>query len=282
MSLIAKSSDDTRGMPIFFDDQSRGIVDSIDEDTNNPNWYPSNTVALKLWHCLESLRDVDLMLEEASNQKNATRKKRKLKQFSVHLYSLAGALVQLCDHIVGDKSNHASLAPDTTKEVSEIKKQFLGLVPVDWKGDLTQLRNKLGAHIDSKVWPWQAQELVKRSTVSALGRWLHICIHVLLDLTKLDIYSWSCHSGHKDIVRLMTNEPFLVTFRVADDELKLLAAIHIAQQSPRETIVQVVASLIKHSQWMFGDGERRISGLRIDKENHWNTFVRGHAVWKNL
>lgn len=277
---MSESSEENRGMPIYLDDQVRGIVDSLEGDNNSPNWYPSNGVALKLWHCLESLRDVELVLEEALNQKNATKRKRKLKQFSVHLFSLASALAQLCDQIVGDKSHHGALAAGTTKEVASLKKQFLELVSIDWKSDLAKLRNKLGAHIDSKVWPWQAHEILKASTVSTFGRWLHICLHVLLDLTKLDIYSWSCHSGHADLLRLMTNEPFLVTFHMERGRPNAIVAIHIAKRSPRESIVEVVGSVINNSQWMFGPTERRIGGLKVDKGNHWNTFVQGHAVWK--
>jgi len=283
MSILPESSENKRGMPIFLDDQVRGVVDSLEADNNNPNWFPANGAALKLWHCLESLRDVDLMLEEALRQKNATKKKRKLKQFSVHLFSLASALVQLCDQIVGDKSNHGSLAPNTTKEVAQLKKQFLALVPIDWKSDLTRLRHELGAHIDSKIWPWQAQELLKRSTVSTFGRWLHICLHVLLDLTKLNIYAWNCHSKNKEIFRLMTNEPFLATFELESGRPKALVALHIAKRSPRESIIEVAGLVINNSQWMFDPGERRIGGLKVDKkEDHWNTFVRGHALWKEL
>jgi len=275
------SHKNNRGMPICLDDRIRSVVDSVEANDSSNDWYPSNSVTLKLWHCLEALRDIDLVLEAASHQKIASKRKRKLKMLSIHLFSFAGALSQLCNQIVGDKSIHGGLAPKTTIEVAEIKKEFLGLVPIDWKGDLTQIRNKLGAHIDSKLWPWQAHVLLQRSILSNFGRWLHICIHVLLDLIKLDIYSWSCNDASANVVRLMTCEPFLVTLQVADGKPNSIIAVHIAQQSPRESIINVVTSVITHSQWMFHSGERHIVALKIDKGTHWNTFIKGHAIWKD-
>lgn len=266
------SPGNSRGVPLYLDETRRGIVESTDEGRSS-KWHPSNAVAVKLWHCLEALRDVELVLEEASQQKNSAKRKRRLKQFSVHLYSLASAVVQLCDHIVGNRADHAYLPLNATKEIAQIKKEFLELVPIERKGDLAALRHKLGAHVDINLLPQGAQELRSRSTVSDMGRWLHICLHILLDLTKLDIYAWTCES-RKDAVRLMTNEPFLVTFRLAEGKPQQILAIHVAKQSPRQTVAAVVGSVVRNSQWMFGSDVRRIGSLVIDNDSHWNTFAR--------
>jgi hypothetical protein len=82
-----------KGLPIFEDDKVRGVVDSLEDDAKCDAWYPSNTAALKLWHCLEALRDIELILAGASAQKNANKRKRQLKMFSIQLVSLACAVV---------------------------------------------------------------------------------------------------------------------------------------------------------------------------------------------
>jgi hypothetical protein len=277
--VLTECEQDAKGMPIYLDEQLRSIVDSLDSDEKSDDWHPANSAALKLWHCLEALRDIEIALSAAASQKNASKRKRHLKSFSVPLFSLASAVVQLCDQIVGDKSSHNFLDVGTPKEIATIKTEFLALVPFDWKGDLALIRNKLGGHIDSKIWPWEAREILSRRDVSDFGRWLHICIHVVADLTNLDIYSWSCRSVSDGYIRLMTTEPFLVTFRV-DAEIKALAGIHIIKCSPRESVAQAAASVIRASQWMFQAGQPRITELKTRNGKDWNTFAESNVLWK--
>jgi len=267
------------GMPIYRDDRSRSIVDSLKENSQSTDWYPGNAMALKLWHCVEALRDIETVLGPARAQKNSTKRKRHLKMFSVQLFSFASAVAQLCDQIISDEDARRWLEPGTTSEIATIKNEFLALVPIDWKGDLAVLRNKLGGHIDKKLWPWEASEIISRASLSNLGKWLHICLHVLLDLTKLDVYSWSCHSNADGRIRLMTNEPFLLTFEVDGEGPKKVVAFHMIQRSPRETLTEIVGQVVKNSQWMFQSNETRIRSLKIDRGGKWNTFTKGETIW---
>lgn len=267
-----------KGMPIYSDTQVRLIVDSLDETTNTKDWYPSNTMAIKLWQCLEALRDIDIALENVALQKNATKKKRQLKQFSVQLHSLAISVVRLCDQIVGDEDARRWLEEGTTPEISKIKSEFLDLVPISHKGELSVLRNQLGGHIDAKLSPWSAQEILSRKAISSFGQWLHICIHALLDLLKLDVYAWGVHATHPKHIRLMTNEPFLITFE-DDGETKHIVALHLSMRSPRHVLVDIIDSIIKGSQWMFNGTEPRIRGLKIDDSNPWNSFSGSRSIW---
>lgn len=66
-----------KGMPIYSDTQVRLIVDSLEETANSEDWYPANAMAIKLWQCIEALRDIDIALEnvghsEECDQKEAT------------------------------------------------------------------------------------------------------------------------------------------------------------------------------------------------------------------
>ena len=80
---------------------------------------------------------------------------------------------------------------------------------------------------------------------------------------------------------LETNEPFLVTFRLVEGKPKHILAIRVSKQSPRQAITDVVGSVVKNSQWMFGSDERRIRTLVVDNDSHWNTFARARAIGKN-
>lgn len=213
-------------------------------------------------------------------QKNATKKKRQLKQFSVQLHSLATSVVRLCDQIVGNEDARRWLKDGTTAEVSKIRNEFSDLVPISHKGELSVFRNQFGGHIDAKLSPWSAQEILSRKAISSFGQWLHICIHALLDLLKLDVYSWSVHAASPKHIRLMTNEPFLITFE-DDGEVKRIVALHLSMRSPRQVVVDVIANIIKGSQWMFNASEPRICGLRNDDANAWNTFSGSRSIWKS-
>ena len=267
------------GMPIYADTHVRGIVDSLGDASNTKDWYPANAMAMKLWQCLEALRDIDVALENAGLQKNATKKKRQLKQFSVQLHSLAKCVVRLCDQIIGDPDARRWLKVGTTAEVSKIKTEFIELIPINHKGDLSIFRDQLGGHIDAKLSPWSAQEILSREAISSFGKWLHICIHALLDLMKLDVYSWSVHTETTGQIRLMTNEPFLLTLEI-DEEIKQIVALHLSKRSPRQAIIDVIDRVIKESQWMFKPGERRIGTLKVDEPNGWNTFSGSRSTWE--
>lgn len=268
------------GMPIYHDTHARGIVDSLEQPSISKDWHPANAMAIKLWQCLEALRDIDITLEHVGSQKNATKKKRQLKQFSVPLHSFATCVVRLCDQIVGDPDASRWLKDGTTAQVSRIKAEFLDLVPIKHNGELSIIRNRIGGHIDSKLSPWSAEEILSREAVSSFGKWLHVCMHALLDLLKLDIYSWSVNSDVPGMIRLMTNEPFLVTLEVNDD-INRIVAVNLSERSPRQAIVEVIDRIVKESQWMFKPGEPRIGRLEEGRRDAWNTFSGIRSTWES-
>jgi hypothetical protein len=266
------------GMPVYEDTQVRSIVDALDENRETPDWYPANEMTRKLWHCLEALRDIDLALENVSNQQDVIKRRRLLKQFSVPLHTLAMTVVHLCNQIAGDADAKRWLEKGTLSQVSKIKTEFGGLIPIDHKGDLSVIRNRLGGHIDRNLSPRLVREILSRNAMSSFGRWLHICIHALLDLMKLNIYAWSVNSSTESHLRLMTNEPFLLTF-LCGDATNDLIAVHLSKRSPRMVIIDVVERAIHGSQWMFESGQPRIGSLRVDTGDEWNTFKGSTAIW---
>lgn len=263
---------DHRGMPIYFDPTDRNIVDSLSqEEVDADSWYPSNKAAQKLWCCLECLRDLNELLEIAVSQKNATKKKRRLKIAVTPLYSLILAIDDLLNDISCNKETSKLLKQNDLNQISKITRQFISILPHDHKASLSILRNKLSSHIDKKLYPHEAKEIGSTLTPSEFGRWLHICLHLLLDLTKLNIYSWTCKSLEKGIIRLMTNEPFLVTFKV-EEEIYKIAGIHIVE-SPKNAIPNIIKTLVESSQWMFKPNQPRIDALHEDSKENWNTFL---------
>lgn len=276
-------ADETKkGIPIYLDPTSRRIVTTGDESNRIDVWHPSNVVARRLWGCLEVLRDINDLLEDGANAKNSGKKKRKAKFIAGYVHSLAKSVDKLCSSIIGERDTRKQLGSEKTKEVEKIQKEFSEFVPFQWNEQLSSYRNKLAAHFDENFWPSDATELLNSVPTHKIGNWLHVCLHVLLDLTKLDIYSWSCDSGHENYIRLMSNEPFIVTMEVDNNtkSIKALAGLDIANESPRNTVAEVVGVAIELSQWMFKKGQPRIAGLKEDSKEKWNTFSESNETYK--
>jgi hypothetical protein len=167
-------------------------------------------------------------------------------------------------------------------QIKEISKQFEMMLPHDHKAPLSVVRNKLSSHIDKNIHPNEAKTIGDIINSSEFGYWLHICLHLILDLTKLDIYWWTCNSPVEGYVRFMTNEPFIVTFKTEGDKLSEFAGLHVAKGSPRNSIPTIVESLIKHSAWMFKPGQPRIGALKEDTKENWNTFLGNLTLQKRF
>ncbi|MCK9345067.1 MAG: hypothetical protein M0P64_03005 [Candidatus Pacebacteria bacterium] len=269
------SEEENRGIPVYLDTIDREVVSSLAEGEAEVNaWHPSNSSAHKLWRCLECLRDLEELLEEAVHQKNATKKKRRLKIAITPLHSLIMSIDDLLNDILCNKDTAKLLKSDEQYEqIKAISKQFSAMLPHDFKAPVSIARNKLSSHIDRKLLPNEAKEIDETINPSEFGRWLHICLHLILDLTKLEIYWWSCDPQIDGCVRLMSNEPFIVTFKVEGNAIRGIIGVHIAKESPKNDVPKVVGVLIRSSKWMFKPGQPCIRSLKEDSKKEWNTFL---------
>lgn len=267
-------------MPIYPEPDKR-LADSLSE-IDVDAWYPSNSVTKKLWRCVECLRDLDLMLASLPSQKNSTKRKRTLKIAVTPLHSLALAIDDLCNDIICNKETFEKVSEEDRKEVGEIKELFGELLPHNHKSMLSGIRNKLSSHVDKKIHPYAAQKLTQDFTSEEFGRWLSVCIHIVLDLAKIEVYSWSCHAPSDEYVRFMTNEPFVVTILPEGPNGAELVSLNIAKSSPREEVSKLVASLIKHSKWLFRKTNPPIKELKPMPGAHWNTFKDSYGVHKSF
>lgn len=264
-----------KGMPIY-QEPDKKLADSLSEIEIDA-WYPADSVTKKLWRCVESLRDLDLVLESLLNQKNATKRKRTLKIAVTPLHALALAIDDLCNDVLCNKETSNKVSESDRKEVAEIKKLFGEVLPHDHKSIFTSIRNKLSSHIDKKIHPHDAQKLTKEFSSEEFGKWLCICIHVILDMNKIDMYAWSCNAPSEEYMRFMTNEPFVVTMLPEGPNGAEMVSLNIAKNSPREEIPELVESLINHSKWLFRKNESPIKGLKLTPDEHWNTFTNAYG-----
>jgi len=274
--------EEKRGIPIYLDPVSRSIVSSGDEEGIIEVWHPSNKPAKRLWACVEILRDVNDLLEEGARTGNKIKLRRKVKFIAGNIHSLAKAVNGLCKTMIGERDIRGELGEENVKLVQDLQKEFSEFVPFQWNEELTNYRNKLVAHFDDSFWPKDASKMLNSVPTNKIGVWLHSCLHVLLDLTNLNVYHWSCESGHKSYVKFMSNEPYIVTMKVDEDTNRLtqLAGLDIANESPRRTVQDVVLFSIDHSQWMFKKEQPRIGSLKDDGKESWVNFLQTKELYK--
>ena len=268
------------GMPIFLEPDKKVAdpISKLDVDA----WLPANTAAQKWWRCIEVMRDLDLVLSSLESQKNATKRKRVLKIAITPLHSFAIAIDDLCNDIQCNQKTKNKLSVDDLKEVKEIQRLFNKLLPHDHKAVLTVVRNKLSAHIDKQIHPLDAQKMTQDFTPDEFGRWLHICLHIILDLTKLDIYEWSCKSPSDKYVRFTTNEPYIVTFLPDGPNGAELAGLNISSSSPKNEAGNLVEAMLKHSKWIFKKKKQPITCLKSTLGTNWNTFKEYCNIHKDF
>lgn len=264
---------DQKGMPIYLDPISRKIVTAGESDEGAITWYPSSPTSKRLWACFEIILDINGLLEDVAT-KNSGKRKRRAKVIAGQVHSLAKAINELCKTIIGDQSTRKHIGKEDVKQVQKIHEDFSKFVPFEWGSELTNYRNKLTAHFDDNFWPKDASELINSVPAYKIGYWLHICLHVVLDLIKLDIYSWSCDSTHEGYVQFITNEPYIVTLKLDKEtgSASSLTGLDIANESPKQTVQEGIEKTIELSQWLFKKGQPRIGSLRENSKEKWNTF----------
>lgn len=276
-----KDESEPKGMPIYLDAYERGVVDAMDGDEEaSEDWFPSNKPAFKLWRCLESMLDLEELIEVASQAKNATKRKRKLKIAVTPLHSFIKNLDDLLNDIQTNPETRGRLSDVDLAQIKTIAEEFSDVLPHDRKSTVSTFRNKLSSHIDKKIHPREAQNLANSLDQHEFGKYLHICLHLTLDLMKLDIYAWSCRSPSEEYVTFMTNEPYIVTIKPQGKYGAELAGLRVSKKSPKTSISDVIGKLVALSQWMFKGDQPRISSLKEDSKENWNTFSPNLGMYK--
>ena len=256
-----------RGMPIYLDDVPRNIADVTAQiDNASHDWAPSNKATQKLWRCVEALRDIHSILEDAAASQSKDKRRRKLKIVFTPLVSLAQGILDVLNYAACDSEARKSIGREMHRLIPPLRERFLQYVPLERKELLSTLRNKLSAHIDKSLFPAEGRDLFSKAHLHEAGLWIHMSIAVLLDLLKLPMYAWMCDCDKEGLIRLMTNEPFVVTITCEEDKLKDLVGVDIVRDTPTKQIWTLVAEVIKESRWMFGKQHMRVGGLVEHRE----------------
>lgn len=256
------------GMPIYLDSKIRDIVDPAEEANDPINWSPRNQLAVKLWRCLEALRDIQEILGEARQVSNPKKQRRRLKILATPLLSLAEGVRSICNSLATDPELAKSLSRENRAYFNRVREAFDQDVPlVGTESDLKIIRNKIAAHVDSKLRPKDAHELLSKAKPNKYGRWLHSCIWVLQEVILPDLYSWQAADGPEGSLRLMNVEPWIVTFVKNPEGQYDLAGADVGV-SPKRVVLRACEEIVRDSQWLFSANEERLKVLEDNESNN--------------
>jgi hypothetical protein len=255
--------------PIYAD-QVRKLVD-VATEYDPQSWNPANVPARKLFSCVECLRDIDVLLQSAGRLKNKVKQRRKIKIILTPLHSLVGGIRDLSNDLETNPDT-VNLLPDNARElIPQIRSQLLKISPIGANSLLSATRHQVSAHIDSKLSAEEMRSLLSQASAPQIGLWLHTSISVLSDFNKLPVYFWSCEPNGKDSIRILFKEPFVVTLGL--DSLGIanrIINVHMIPQPPRYDVTKLLMQVVKHSKWMFGPKDKRITNFTVDKrEESW-------------
>jgi hypothetical protein len=258
-----------KGLPIYLDIE-RKLMDSVHIDDTKHEWQPGNDAAHKLYRCVECLRDLLELLEDARHLQNSTKRRRRAKLLFTPLHSLAECVLDLLNDCESNPDTVQKMPAGATKLISELRKLFLQNVPIGKDGLLSKLRDKTSAHVDKGLWPSEARKLIATPELHEIGFWLDTSVSVLCDLLKLPVYFWSCESPYPDVVRIMMCEPMLVSMRLKDGKMTQLVGVHFVKRSPREDVNDLIFKVVEQSRWLFRPGDTQIRSFDLDgKDTPW-------------
>jgi len=253
----------TGGIAVYFD-QDRQLTDVATE--NRPEtWKPANVAAQKLFRCIESLRDIEVLLPSAGRSKNKTKQRRQLKILHTPLHSLVEAIRDLANDLENNPDTVCRLPDGARQLIPQMKSQLLQISTIAKGGLLSLTRNKIAAHVDTGLSAEEMQILLSKADAPQIGLWLHTCVAVLADFIKLPVYFWSCECREHS-VRILFNEPFVVTLGFdPSGRPNRLIDIHIPPQPPRREVAELMVKVVNVSKWMFGSRSVRVAHFEEDK-----------------
>jgi hypothetical protein len=248
-----------QGPPVYLHTGARIVADPTSDRGNN--LHPASPATFKLWRCIEALRNIRSSLL-GSETLQAPDRKRRLVQVVTPFVSFCKGLVHLCNYL--ENPPKEAIDPKLTKETRDrilaSRDEFIREVKFK-DGPLKTVRDKMAAHVDSKLSSYEAQGFVAAIDATPFGTWLEKAILLLVELIQLEIYSWVADDAPEGSISCMNVNGSLVTFPLDEDGggIKLnLLSIEIGH-SPVRDIAEIAESVLEETRWMFPERELHLT-----------------------
>lgn len=241
----------------ILNEHGRRLVDPTDLREVDRSWHPANSAAEKLWRCVEAARDVNSLLSGIAEMKTDAERTRRLKQLATPTHSLLEAVRELVNDFMSQPDTRTRISDDDRRTIGKLGQMMSNDLGIATGSPIRGVRDKLSAHMDRRVRPHDARQLIVAAPAHHFGARLHQAVYILLYLLTFDVYAWAAGDAPDGCDRLMICEPFGVLLR--RDAVGRLALMDIElSRSPRLDVEIACRELVMTSQWMFRPGQARL------------------------
>jgi len=262
------------GIPVYLLKGRFDVFDAPEDENDTYGWHPKSLSAVKLCRCVESLRDVESMLCDAGHSKSDSKKKRKLKFLILSIHTLSSSLVDLCNGMKSNPEMRKEVGGEHRKLIQEMKECFISNIPLGKNGLLKEIRDKLAAHVDHRITPYESKELWKQVDSSVVGTWLHHAVNLFFDLLKLPGYTWWMKHEEPDLITIMETEPFMTAFRTKNGTITEIAGCYMTELPPRKVLLELAVEVVEKSRWMFKRESKQIYFCKPEEGEELSTYLK--------
>jgi hypothetical protein len=230
-----------KGIPLYQDWDEPEIHDPALSQTSTV-WRGSNEISFKLLRCLEAVRDLSRSMDSLAKLDNPNTDMRLVKQLASPLFTLAGCVLDMFNHLESNAKDYTVITSSQQKEIANRREQFRVDVPTGKGTDLRVVRDKIDSHIDKDSVIKPEDFWTKVNLCSFLG-WMGSCLEQVLYLLSLDVYGWTRESKHPDIWSLMSVDGTLVDFYMQDG--KPVAILNVTfVNSPKNGVFSEIEAFV--------------------------------------
>jgi hypothetical protein len=229
---------------LYVEKDPRLIVDPATVPVTEVQLKPSNVITEKLWRVVESLRDIDNLLDDIVTMSDISKKRRRMKILATPLYSFYQSIRNVKNYYESEKEykHHASK--------KHIKETWERISPEIDTHRLKTMRDKLSGHVDKKLSFEQVERIVQEMSHFDIAVWIHACILILFELLDLQVYGWYTDDAPKNRIRLMVAEAVLVTINQEHGHPGYIEEVTFTQ-SPKHQIELICQKIVENTQWVF-------------------------------
>jgi hypothetical protein len=170
-------------------------------------------------------------------------KRRTAKLLATPVYILATTVRDFYNYLIGNPATAGLLHDSLRRGYAARAAWFAREVPLDKGSPLRMVRDKIGAHLDSKA-IGAPSPVWSEVNFSRYVQWTRLCSIEILKLLELDVYAWTLDNLQKDVVRLMQIDGRIVDLYVKDGHAKAILDVTFAK-SPKYAISEEVSSLVR-------------------------------------
>lgn len=226
------------GVPVYLD-ETPSVIDDPSRDRDLRHWQAACELTTKLTRSLEAARDTAYIIKSLADSPTLTSDKRQFKPLIVPVFNFATTIQALYNEV---ERWHWSRLKVPEQRRLKLDKQNFGKQVSTASGSLKIARDKISAHLDTKIETSEYRQVWESFTIPDVLKWVRGCVRMMLSLLDADLYSWTRPSRRKGILNLMNVDGTEVSLLVEGDKLTRIVDIQFVT-SPKYGVFKEIEEL---------------------------------------